>query len=88
MTTPKPARHEDVPETTVSIRVDYPVNQLIKIDPGPWLVSDLKEKVGVPAHKVLARIDPFGLTALGDDDIVDVEDGMRFMSHVRPGASS
>lgn len=55
---------------------------------GDWLVSALKEKVGVDAAKVLAEITPSGLVDLDDSAHIFVRDGMRFMSHARKGGSS
>lgn len=55
---------------------------------GDWVVSELKQKVGVDAAKVLAEISPTGLTDLDDAAHINVKDGMRFMSHARTGASS
>lgn len=55
---------------------------------GDWLVSDLKQKVGVDAAKVLAEVTPSGLKDLDDTAHIDVRDGMRFMSHARKGGSS
>lgn len=74
-------------QDTVKILVDASTWQPTHIRPGTWRVADLKAAVGVPAHKVLARIDPFGLTALGDEETTEIEEDMRFMSHVRPGVS-
>jgi hypothetical protein len=55
---------------------------------GDWLVSDLKDKVGVDPAKVLAEITPTGLVDLEDQAHIDVKEGMRFMSHARKGGSS
>ncbi|MBW4053709.1 MAG: hypothetical protein HIU85_20060 [Proteobacteria bacterium] len=55
---------------------------------GPWIVSELKAAVGVPAAKVLAEITPQGLKDLDDGATISVHEGERFMSHVRTGGSS
>lgn len=63
-------------------------NQPKDVRPGNWLVSDLKDEVGVDAAKVLAEITPTGLVDLEDIARIMLRDGMRFMSHVRKGGSS
>ena len=55
---------------------------------GDWIVSELKQKVGVDPAKVLAEITPGGLVDLDDTAHINVRDGMRFMSHARKGGSS
>jgi hypothetical protein len=55
---------------------------------GDWIVSVLKQEVGVDAAKVLAEITPTGLIDLDDNAHIDVKDGMRFMSHARKGGAS
>jgi hypothetical protein len=55
---------------------------------GDWVVSELKQKVGVDPAKVLAEITPSGLVDLEDTAHINVRDGMRFMSHARKGGSS
>jgi hypothetical protein len=55
---------------------------------GDWLVSNLKQTIGVDAAKVLAEISPGGLNDLDDTAHIDIRDGMRFMSHARTGGSS
>lgn len=72
----------------VEILVDAPAWKPTKIAGGEYKVSDLKALVGVSAEKILARIDPRGLVDLYDDGIIEVKDGMRFMSHTRSGANS
>lgn len=67
------------------IKVD---NEQKVVRAGAWIVADLKLAVGVDAAKVLAEITPHGLTDLDDGAPIDVKNGMRFMSHVRQGASS
>jgi len=59
-----------------------------EVRPGPWIVSELKAAVGVPAAKVLAEITPQGLKDLDDGATIMVHEGERFMSHVRTGGSS
>lgn len=55
---------------------------------GDWLISDLKQAVGVDPAKVLAEITPSGLKDLDDIAHIDISNGMRFMSHARKGGSS
>jgi len=77
--------HEGGHEHQVSIWVDGTKHE---VRGGAWVVQDLKEKVGVPAAKVLAEITPQGLKDLEDGETISVHDGQRFMSHVRTGGSS
>lgn len=63
-------------------------NQPKTVRHGDWLVSVLKQEVGVDPAKALAEITPTGLVDLEDTAHIDVRDGMRFMSHVRKGGSS
>lgn len=63
-------------------------NQPKTVRAGDWLVSDLKQKVGVDPAKALAEITPNGLVDLDDAAHVQMRNGMRFMSHVRKGGSS
>lgn len=69
----------------ISITVD---GVTMDLDEDKWNVRDLKEKVGVPAAKVLAEIKPNGLKDLDDDAKIELHDGDRFMSHARSGGSS
>ncbi|WP_156952201.1 hypothetical protein [Bradyrhizobium sp. WSM1743] len=63
-------------------------NQPKTVRQGEWLVSALKQEVGVDPAKALAEITPTGLVDLEDTAHIDVRDGLRFMSHVRKGGSS
>jgi hypothetical protein len=74
-------RHRD----KVTIIVDGVKHE---VRPGPWIVSELKSAVDVPAAKVLAEITPQGLKDLEDGATITVHEGQRFMSHVRTGGSS
>jgi len=69
----------------VTIEVDTVKKE---VRPGKWLVSDLKNEVGVDQAKVLAEITPHGLIDLDDGDNIPVHEHQRFMSHARTGASS
>ncbi len=68
------------------IIVDSPPPKTVR--EGDWLVSALKQEVGVDPAKVLAEITPSGLKDLEDTAHIEVKDGMRFMSHARKGGSS
>jgi hypothetical protein len=68
------------------IIVDSPPPKIVR--EGDWLVSALKQEVGVDPAKVLAEIIPSGLKDLEDTAHINVKDGMRFMSHARKGAAS
>ena len=72
-------------EPLVTILVD---NLPKSVRPGVWMVSDLKQAVGVDAALVLAEITPHGLNDLGDSDKTAVHEHQRFVSHVRTGGSS
>ena len=58
------------------------------VEDRPWIVRDLKAKVGVDPAKVLAQITPHGLKDLDDNEKIELKNGERFMSHARSGASS
>ena len=60
----------------------------VTVRSGDWVVSELKQELGVDAAKVLAEITPSGLKDLDDSAHIEVRDGMRFMSHVRKGGAS
>ena len=69
--------------------VDIVVDEVDKaVRPGKWLVSELKNAVGVDPSKALAEITPQGLKDLADDAKIAVHPHQKFMSHVRGGASS
>ena len=70
---------------TVTILVDGVKHEVRR---GPWIVSELKEAVNVPAAKVLAKVTPQGLDDLDDAARIEVHEGERFVSHVRSGGSS
>lgn len=55
---------------------------------GAWRVSYLKEKLGVNQALVLALVKPFGLQDLDEDQIIEVKNRDRFVSHARSGAHS
>ena len=63
-------------------------NARFEVREGSWIVSDLKVATRVDPTKVLAEITPAGLHDLDDAASIVVKDGLRFMSHVRSGASS
>lgn len=77
--------HDDHHPHKVTIIVDGVKHE---VRPGPWIVSELKAAVSVPAAKVLAEITPQGLKDLEDRATISVHEGERFMSHVRTGGSS
>jgi hypothetical protein len=59
-----------------------------KVRRGPWVVKDLKVAIGVDPAKVLAEITPQGLNDLADTATIEIEPGLRFMSHARSGGAS
>ena len=69
----------------VKIEVD---NHPKHVAAGTYLVSDLKELVGVPADKDLDQVVDGNLTTLADTASVVVAGGETFFSHVRRGGSS
>lgn len=77
--------HGDHYRHTVTILVDGVKHE---VQPGSWIVSELKEAVDVPAAKVLAKVTPQGLDDLDDAAKIEVHEAERFVSHVRSGGSS
>lgn len=59
-----------------------------KIQGGEYVVSRLKEVLGVPADKVLEIVKEDGLKPLEDTDTIHVHEGEKFAAHVRKGGSS
>ena len=57
-----------------------------KIPGGKYVVSKLKEELGVPANEVL-EIQHHELKELSDDETIEVHEGEKFISHVRNGSS-
>ena len=57
------------------------------IDAGSYVVSKLKEVLGVPADYELAIKDK-EIVPLKDDETITVKNGEKFVSHVRHGSSS
>lgn len=77
--------HTENHAAEVTIVVD---GQKHRVRPGPWVVRDLKNAVGVPPAKVLAEITPQGLVDLDDGKTIKIHEGQRFMSHAHSGAAS
>ena len=69
----------------VRIEVD---NHTKEIRAGVYLVSKLKELIGVPAEKDLDQVINGTLTPLDDTAKVIINGGEVFFSHVRRGGSS
>jgi hypothetical protein len=59
-----------------------------QVESGPWIVAQLKVKVGIDPARVLAEITPHGLKDLADDAEITLHEGERFMTHARTGGSS
>jgi hypothetical protein len=73
------------PKHETTIIVDD-VKHLVR--PGSWIVSDLKQAVGVDPAKVLAEVTPNGLKDLADDAKIGIHENEQFISHARTGGSS
>lgn len=69
----------------VSVRID---SFKYDIDGGVRKVQDIKTDLEVPQHLCMSQSMPFGLVELADDEHIELKDGMRFVSHVRPGVNS
>ena len=61
--------------------------KMMKIPDGEYVVSGLKEVLGVAADRVL-EIKGKELIPLQDDQTIQVHEGEKFASHVRKGGSS
>jgi hypothetical protein len=72
-------------DKNVKIEVDSHPKHLA---PRAYLVTDLKELIGVPATKDLDQVINGTLTTLLDSDSVTIIGGEVFFSHVRRGGSS
>lgn len=59
-----------------------------EIPGGEYVVSKLKEVLGVPADRVLEIVKEEGFVTLKDDESIHVHEGEKFASHVRKGGSS
>lgn len=73
------------PDKKVKVEID---NHPKQIEPGEYVVSDLKERLGVPADKDLDQVIEGTLTTLVDTGKVTIRGGEVFFSHVRRGGSS
>lgn len=69
----------------VEVKID---KRDVKIKPGVYVVSVLKDLLGVPADKELDEILSGAIVALADDAKVDIKGGECFVSHSRRGGSS
>ena len=70
---------------TVDVEID---NRPKRIAPGTYVVSELKERLGVPPEKDLDEVIAGNLTPLVDTANVTIKGGEVFFSHVRRGGSS
>jgi hypothetical protein len=79
--------HGEQPQTgaNVSIRVDNVEKQVHR---GSYLVSELKQLVGVDPALELAEAITGQLTPLGDSDRITIKGGEVLFSRVRQGGSS
>jgi hypothetical protein len=55
---------------------------------GRYLVSDLKQKLGVPADYELDRVEHSEFIPLADTDYIEIHEKELFVSHVRRGGAS
>lgn len=69
----------------VTITVD---NVAKEIAPGEYVVSVLKEKVGVPPNYELEQVKNGRMVPLDDNAKIHIHGGEVFISHVRRGGSS
>jgi hypothetical protein len=79
------AELERVRKEEVTINVN---GKDFRVRRGDWVVRELKTKVEVDPSQVLAEITPQGLKDLKDDEVINIHQDERFMSHARSGASS
>lgn len=79
------AKKDEKDKKKVKIEVD---NHPQHVAPGSYVVSDLKELVGISADKDLDQVVDGSLTTLRDDATVKIVGGEIFFSHVRRGGSS
>lgn len=69
----------------VTVTVD---NKPKEIEPGKYVVSVFKDRVGVPANYELEQVKDGRLTPLDDSSEIEICGGEVFVSHVRRGGSS
>ena len=69
----------------VTVDID---NLLKQIKEGEYIVSNLKNALGVDQNRVLAELIKGVLTDLPDHNEVEIEGGEIFKSHVNRGGSS
>lgn len=77
--------HEGKEKKKIKVEVD---NHPQHLPPADYLVSTLKDLVGVPADKDLDQVIDGNLTTLADGSTIRIAGGEVFFSHVRRGGSS
>jgi hypothetical protein len=69
----------------VEVHID---GRQVKLGAGKYVVSVLKQKLGVPAEYELERVKHGLFDPLPDDSVFRIHGGEEFVSHVRTGSSS
>lgn len=72
-------------ETLIQVSIDGRYEMLPK---GRYLVSDLKQRLGIPADYELDRVDDGEFIPLADTDYIEIHEKQLFVSHVRRGGAS
>ncbi|OGA48891.1 MAG: hypothetical protein A3F74_27700 [Betaproteobacteria bacterium RIFCSPLOWO2_12_FULL_62_58] len=70
---------------TITVTID---GQPKQIRQGRYLVSELKDALGISADLELDQVENGEFKPLDDNDHVNVKDGDVFVSHVRRGGAS
>ena len=71
--------------TLIQVSIDGRHEMLPK---GRYLVSDLKQRLGIPADYELDRVDHGEFIPLADTDHIEIHEKQLFVSHVRRGGAS
>lgn len=77
--------HDHHPPKLVTVTVDGKPKE---VAPGEYVVSNFKEKVGVPANYELEEVKDGRMIPLADDARIHIHGGEVFISHVKRGGSS
>lgn len=85
MTNEKAGSGEHHDNKEVSVEID---NLTKKLERGEYVVTQLKERLGVSPEKDLDQVLGGNLVTLKDGDHVSIRGGEVFFSHVRRGGSS
>lgn len=80
---------QDGPEEKLDQKVLILVDQKKhRVQPGPWLVADLKKEVKVAADRALDQLIDGQLQPLADEQTIEIRGHEQFVSHARQGGSS